>query len=215
MRCANSMTVVSESPVVFPSPMLHPGIPVGPPSMPLLSSVFGQPPILIPPSPAVLLAPMMHPQLVSLPPTSYSPVPVPLLPLPYSFPLTPPLLQSPHQAYTTFPSPGNHLSAIAAAAIGAESGNAYERLLALDDTIQRQGIPRSMLDSLSLLQTLSSEDAVRMTAQHGRCTICLGDFEELNVLRRLPCLCVFHRDCIDRYFVDNVVCPVCRSSLRT
>lgn len=143
------------------------------------------------PQPSYFMAPFLPPQMQMLTLPPMGPIPIHVFPLPYPMPPPP----------VTMPLP---LS-------GPES---YERLLALDETVRRPGIAGALLESCSHLQTLTTEDAQRLTTQRGRCVVCLDDFEEGNVVRRLPCLCVFHRDCIDRHFIDNVCCPVCRTSLR-
>jgi hypothetical protein len=45
------------------------------------------------------------------------------------------------------------------------------------------------------------------------CTICLGEYEGGEELRRLPCLHAFHRPCIDAWMASNHTCPICRLDL--
>ena len=45
------------------------------------------------------------------------------------------------------------------------------------------------------------------------CTICIGDFEEGETLRRLPCNHVFHTSCIDPWMEQHTTCPNCRRGL--
>lgn len=53
----------------------------------------------------------------------------------------------------------------------------------------------------------SIEDAV--------CTVCLGEYEEKDILRVLPtCGHAFHINCIDVWLRQHSTCPVCRLSLR-
>ncbi|KAM7252600.1 hypothetical protein ACFE04_008109 [Oxalis oulophora] len=43
------------------------------------------------------------------------------------------------------------------------------------------------------------------------CVICLEEFQDDDELRLLPkCDHMFHRDCIDNWFVRKVICPLCR-----
>ncbi|XP_021742843.1 E3 ubiquitin-protein ligase ATL6-like [Chenopodium quinoa] len=52
---------------------------------------------------------------------------------------------------------------------------------------------------------------VRMT---GECVVCLGVFEENEMLRLLPkCGHVFHVDCIDTWLRSHATCPFCRANL--
>ncbi|EDQ91148.1 uncharacterized protein MONBRDRAFT_3618, partial [Monosiga brevicollis MX1] len=57
--------------------------------------------------------------------------------------------------------------------------------------------------------------AAALVRQTLRCPICLDDFEAGQQIRRLPCLDVFHRHCVDRHFESSTICPLCRYDLRT
>jgi len=49
----------------------------------------------------------------------------------------------------------------------------------------------------------------------GRCTVCLAEYQERDVLRILPyCRHAFHVTCIDIWLKQHSTCPVCRISLR-
>lgn len=41
------------------------------------------------------------------------------------------------------------------------------------------------------------------------CAVCLNDFEEGDMLRRLPCNHSFHTACVDKWLTRNKVCPLC------
>ncbi|RXG53121.1 RING finger protein [Armadillidium vulgare] len=43
-----------------------------------------------------------------------------------------------------------------------------------------------------------------------KCTICLSEFEEREEVRRLPCMHLFHTDCVDQWLSTNKRCPICR-----
>lgn len=45
------------------------------------------------------------------------------------------------------------------------------------------------------------------------CSVCLGEYEHGDVLRRLPCMHEFHAPCVDTWLATNAVCPVCRSGV--
>ncbi|KAL5976416.1 hypothetical protein ACLOJK_020747 [Asimina triloba] len=48
-----------------------------------------------------------------------------------------------------------------------------------------------------------------------RCTVCLAEYQEKDVLRVLPyCGHAFHITCIDIWLQQHAVCPICRMSLR-
>uniref|UniRef100_A0A1L8DSD7 RING-type E3 ubiquitin transferase n=1 Tax=Nyssomyia neivai TaxID=330878 RepID=A0A1L8DSD7_9DIPT len=48
-----------------------------------------------------------------------------------------------------------------------------------------------------------------------KCTICLLQFENDNDVRRLPCMHLFHMDCVDQWLVTNKHCPICRVDIET
>uniref|UniRef100_A0A915LRD9 RING-type E3 ubiquitin transferase n=3 Tax=Meloidogyne TaxID=189290 RepID=A0A915LRD9_MELJA len=39
------------------------------------------------------------------------------------------------------------------------------------------------------------------------CPICLEDMDSGNLIARLPCLCIFHKSCIDEWFLRKNTCP--------
>ncbi|XP_015593975.1 E3 ubiquitin-protein ligase ZNRF1 [Cephus cinctus] len=43
--------------------------------------------------------------------------------------------------------------------------------------------------------------------EKGECVICLEDLQPGDVIARLPCLCIYHKNCIDKWFQVNRSCP--------
>ncbi|XP_053208684.1 hybrid signal transduction histidine kinase M-like isoform X2 [Panonychus citri] len=43
-----------------------------------------------------------------------------------------------------------------------------------------------------------------------KCTICLCEFEDTEDVRRLPCMHLFHVECVDQWLATNKRCPICR-----
>ncbi|XP_015914444.1 E3 ubiquitin-protein ligase arkadia-C isoform X2 [Parasteatoda tepidariorum] len=43
-----------------------------------------------------------------------------------------------------------------------------------------------------------------------KCTICLCEFEDDENVRRLPCMHLFHIECVDQWLTTNKRCPICR-----
>ncbi|XP_017309689.1 E3 ubiquitin-protein ligase znrf2-like [Ictalurus punctatus] len=41
----------------------------------------------------------------------------------------------------------------------------------------------------------------------GECAICLDDMVQGDTIARLPCLCIYHKGCIDEWFEVNRSCP--------
>ncbi|MCL7033448.1 hypothetical protein MKW94_025830, partial [Papaver nudicaule] len=53
------------------------------------------------------------------------------------------------------------------------------------------------------------------SADDAQCSICLGDYEEKEILRVMPkCNHDFHLSCIDVWLEKQSTCPVCRISLQ-
>lgn len=49
---------------------------------------------------------------------------------------------------------------------------------------------------------------------HAICTICLDPIGDREMVRGLPCLHVFHRDCMDVWFeAFHVTCPLCKQNI--
>ncbi|XP_026294374.1 E3 ubiquitin-protein ligase Arkadia isoform X1 [Frankliniella occidentalis] len=48
-----------------------------------------------------------------------------------------------------------------------------------------------------------------------KCTICLSEFENNDDVRRLPCMHLFHIDCVDQWLSTNKRCPICRVDIET
>lgn len=47
-----------------------------------------------------------------------------------------------------------------------------------------------------------------------KCAICLGEYEEGEEVKTLPCFHVFHTECVDRWLKVNKICPFCKQSIR-
>uniref|UniRef100_A0A1E1WH97 E3 ubiquitin-protein ligase ZNRF1 n=1 Tax=Pectinophora gossypiella TaxID=13191 RepID=A0A1E1WH97_PECGO len=41
----------------------------------------------------------------------------------------------------------------------------------------------------------------------GECVICLEELSAGDTIARLPCLCIYHKGCIDQWFEVNRSCP--------
>jgi hypothetical protein len=73
-----------------------------------------------------------------------------------------------------------------------------------------------VIDSLPTLplSSITTHDSSSSSATGSECSICLVEFSETDfLLRCLPCLHVFHADCIDTWFHQSLTCPICRFEL--
>jgi hypothetical protein len=54
-----------------------------------------------------------------------------------------------------------------------------------------------------------------MAVSNGRCSICLGEYTEKEILRIIPtCHHNFHLTCLDVWLQKQTTCPMCRISLK-
>jgi hypothetical protein len=47
-----------------------------------------------------------------------------------------------------------------------------------------------------------------------KCVVCMGEYNNREKLRRLPCSHDFHSKCIDKWLKSNKTCPVCRDEVK-
>ncbi|XP_067911912.1 E3 ubiquitin-protein ligase znrf2 isoform X2 [Heterodontus francisci] len=69
------------------------------------------------------------------------------------------------------------------------------------------GAPRLLIGSLPahLSPHLFGEDV--LSKDTGECAICLEELQQGDTIARLPCLCIYHKGCIDSWFEVNRSCP--------
>ncbi|KAL5067009.1 hypothetical protein RYX36_017896 [Vicia faba] len=83
----------------------------------------------------------------------------------------------------------------------------YEMLLALDDqNHQHTGASTNLINSLPQ-STVQNDNFTE------NCAICIETPVKGDVIRHLPCLHKFHKDCIDPWLGRKRLCPVCKSSI--
>ncbi|CAF0720046.1 unnamed protein product [Rotaria sordida] len=59
-------------------------------------------------------------------------------------------------------------------------------------------------------RTLSYKYEKRTISIDEKCTICLCEFDHNDDVRRLPCMHLFHIECVDRWLTQSKRCPICR-----
>jgi len=77
---------------------------------------------------------------------------------------------------------------------------------------------RAATPSLLLLRTeteISNYNGTSGETTTNLCSICRVNFEENDTLRTINhCNHCYHINCIDRWFEENITCPVCRYDIR-
>ena len=62
-------------------------------------------------------------------------------------------------------------------------------------------------------QRMPAKSASGSSRQAPKCPICLEDFVDQCRIRRLRCIHNFHTECIDKWLMKNMICPVCRKPI--
>lgn len=95
------------------------------------------------------------------------------------------------------------------------NANDFELLQQLDEEIsmsRSRGANQEVIDRLPSHTVSRAEAETRSQADVRSCSVCLGPFEEGDILRTLLCLHQFHQHCIDHWLRQNATCPICKAS---
>jgi hypothetical protein len=68
-------------------------------------------------------------------------------------------------------------------------------------------------DTLTQIESFSWPPANQAPGVTETCRVCIGDFENGESCRRLPCGHVFHAQCIDEWLRRCTDCPICRMNI--
>lgn len=81
----------------------------------------------------------------------------------------------------------------------------------IEDTCSNRGATQEMIEHNTFPHKYKRLRRASETEEDSeKCTICLSQFEIDNDVRRLPCMHLFHKDCVDQWLVTNKHCPICR-----
>lgn len=92
----------------------------------------------------------------------------------------------------------------------------YEDLLHLEERLGNinRGASQEVIEQNTLPHTYKKvtkkADSDDEDNLQEKCTICLSEFEDGEDVRRLPCMHLFHIECVDQWLVTNKKCPICR-----
>ena len=91
------------------------------------------------------------------------------------------------------------------------TGDDYEILQSLDANITHtMGASQQQIDRLPS-HTVTREELQETRDEPRICSICLGPYEEGQVVRTVACFHQFHRDCVDAWLTSNPTCPICKA----
>lgn len=71
--------------------------------------------------------------------------------------------------------------------------------------LQGDDIEEHLVMCLSRPRVTYNEDV--LVVDQGECDICFDEMSEGDNIARLPCLCIYHKRCIDEWFDVNRSCP--------
>ncbi|XP_064595740.1 uncharacterized protein LOC135462443 [Liolophura sinensis] len=92
----------------------------------------------------------------------------------------------------------------------------YEELLSLEERLGNvnRGASQNTIENNTFPHKYKKVKRVCDVEDDGnqleKCTICLCEFEEEEDVRRLPCMHLFHIECVDQWLATNKKCPICR-----
>lgn len=91
------------------------------------------------------------------------------------------------------------------------NSDVYERLMELQDTLSnRRGMQSDVIDRIENIEYL--EENQDENSQR-TCMICLGEFEDGEQLKKLPCSHQFHCGCVEEWLKRSVECPICKHNV--
>ena len=89
-----------------------------------------------------------------------------------------------------------------------QGGMSYENLLRLAELIQpvSKAAKQTTIDQLPI-------EKYSTTGTEESCTICLCEFEQDQLVTKIPCHHRFHKECFIKWLEVNKICPVCRADI--
>ena len=73
-----------------------------------------------------------------------------------------------------------------------------------------RGLDEHVVRRLPVCRYEQIRESSRKRGADTDCSICIEAYQDSDLLRRLPCLHLFHQECIDRWLGINVRCPICK-----
>ena len=80
----------------------------------------------------------------------------------------------------------------------------------LDSFVDR-GLDKEMLDNMPIFKI---KDAEKLNDDKKMCWICFGNFVNGDDSIALPCIHIFHANCIKVWLKDHKICPNCKKTIR-
>lgn len=87
----------------------------------------------------------------------------------------------------------------------------YEQLLQLEENVGNvsKGLKKEKIDALPMVKFYKGfyKDCFQ-------CIICMESYNELEMVKKLPCGHIFHKECIAQWLIKEKTCPFCKKEIR-
>jgi hypothetical protein len=88
--------------------------------------------------------------------------------------------------------------------------NSYEELLNLQERIGNVAVG---VDKETLENVTSKFQLKKIPEDEKLCSICYDDFKINDKVRKLPCMHLYHSNCIDKWLKNSKKCPLCQKEV--
>ena len=87
----------------------------------------------------------------------------------------------------------------------------YEQLLELEDNVGNvsKGLSKAQIKKIPNVYY-----SKKHFKNQEKCAICQYEYKETEKVSKLPCLHIFHNDCIKGWLEKNKVCPICKKEIQ-
>lgn len=87
----------------------------------------------------------------------------------------------------------------------------YEQLLELQEKVghENRGFTHSEIDKIATVKYNKSK-----MKNNDKCTVCLFEYKESEILRKLTCGHTYHKSCVDEWLLQDKKCPVCKGEVK-
>ena len=75
----------------------------------------------------------------------------------------------------------------------------------------KKGLNKNILDNMEISKMKNVE---KLDTDKKKCTICLENYQNGDDTIALPCIHIFHADCIKTWLKNNITCPICKNEIK-
>ena len=75
----------------------------------------------------------------------------------------------------------------------------------------KKGLNKNILDNMEISKMKNIE---KLDTDKKKCTICLENYQNGDDTIALPCIHIFHADCIKTWLKNNITCPICKNEIK-